>query len=59
MRAVLAGNPMASSGDYTIHFKMPAGYKIAPHWHPQRENFTVISGTFKVGRTASRRPCRM
>lgn len=47
--AVLEGNPMASSGDYTIRLKMPAGYKIAPHWHPKRENVTVISGTFKVG----------
>jgi quercetin dioxygenase-like cupin family protein len=28
---------------------MPAGYKIAPHWHPLRENVTVISGTFKLG----------
>ena len=47
--AVLEGNPMASSGDYTVRLKMPAGYRIAPHWHPQRENVTVISGTFKVG----------
>ena len=47
--AVLEGNPMASSGDYTIRLKMPAGYKIAPHWHPKRENVTVITGTFKVG----------
>jgi hypothetical protein len=47
--AVLEGNPMANSGDYTVRLKMPAGYKIAPHWHPQRENVTVISGTFKVG----------
>jgi hypothetical protein len=47
--AVLEGNPMASSGDYTVRLKMPDGYKIAPHWHPLRENVTVISGTFKVG----------
>ena len=47
--AVLEGNPLASSGDYTVRLKMPAGYRIAPHWHPQRENVTVISGTFKVG----------
>ena len=47
--AVLEGNPGASSGDYTVRLKMPAGYRIAPHWHPQRENVTVISGTFKVG----------
>ena len=47
--AVLEGNPAASSGDYTVRLKMPDGYRIAPHWHPLRENVTVISGTFKVG----------
>jgi hypothetical protein len=47
--AVLEGDPMAASGDYTVRLKMPAGYKVAPHWHPKRENVTVISGTFKVG----------
>jgi hypothetical protein len=47
--AVIEGNPMATSGDYTIRLKMPPGYRIAPHWHPLRENVTVISGTFKVG----------
>jgi mannose-6-phosphate isomerase-like protein (cupin superfamily) len=47
--AVLEGNPTASSGDYTVRLKVPNGYRIAPHWHPHRENVTVISGTFKVG----------
>jgi hypothetical protein len=47
--AVLEGNPAGSSGDYTVRLKMPDGYRIPPHWHPQRENVTVISGTFKVG----------
>ena len=47
--AVIEGNPMASSGDFTIRLKMPDGYKIAPHWHPKRENVTVISGNLKVG----------
>jgi len=47
--AVIEGNPGASSGDYTVRLKMPDGYKIAPHWHPKRENVTVISGRFKVG----------
>lgn len=47
--AVLEGNPMASTGDYTIRLKMPDGYRIAPHWHPKRENVTVISGTLKLG----------
>ena len=47
--AVLEGDPMAASGDYTVRLKMPAGYKVAPHWHPKRENVTVVSGTLKVG----------
>lgn len=47
--AVLEGNPVATSGDFTVRLKMPDGYKIAPHWHPKRENVTVISGSFKVG----------
>jgi len=47
--AVLEGDPMGSSGDFTIRLKMPDGYRIAPHWHPKRENVTIISGSFKVG----------
>jgi len=47
--AVIEGNPKASDGDFTVRLKMPSGYKIAPHWHPKRENVTVISGDFKVG----------
>jgi hypothetical protein len=47
--AVLEGDPMASTGDFTIRLKMPDGYKVAPHWHPNRENVTVLSGTLKVG----------
>jgi hypothetical protein len=47
--AVIEGNPAAFTGDYTVRLKMPDGYRIAPHWHPQRENVTVISGTFMVG----------
>ena len=47
--AVLEGNPLGTSGDYTIRLKMPDGYRIAPHWHPKRENVTLISGTLKFG----------
>lgn len=47
--AVIEGDPMASSGDFTIRIKMPDGFKIAPHFHAMRENVTVISGKFKVG----------
>lgn len=47
--AVLEGNPMGTTGDFTVRLKMPDGYRIAPHWHPNRENVTVISGSLKVG----------
>jgi len=47
--AVLEGDPLAPTGDYTIRLKLPDGFRISPHWHPLRENVTVISGTFKVG----------
>jgi quercetin dioxygenase-like cupin family protein len=46
--AVLSGNP-GGQGPFVIRLKMPAGYKIAPHWHPTDEHVTVISGTFSLG----------
>lgn len=47
--AVLEGDPMGASGDFTLRLKMPDGYRIAPHWHPKRENVTVVSGNFQLG----------
>ena len=47
--AVLEGDPTASTGDFTIRLKMPSGYQVSPHWHPHRENVTVVSGNLKVG----------
>jgi len=47
--AVLEGDPGATTGDFTVRVKMPDGYKIAPHTHPNRENVTALSGTLKVG----------
>lgn len=46
--AVLEGDP-SKPGPFTMRLSMPAGYKVAPHWHSQTENLTVISGTFMVG----------
>ena len=47
--AVLEGDPK-SPGPLTMRLKLPADYKIPPHWHPADERVTVISGTFNVGR---------
>jgi hypothetical protein len=46
--AVLSGDP-GQPGLYTVRLKMPAGYKIMPHWHPTDEHVTVLSGTFALG----------
>jgi hypothetical protein len=46
--AVLNGDP-GKDGPFTIRLKAPAGYKIAPHWHSNDENLTVISGAFHLG----------
>jgi quercetin dioxygenase-like cupin family protein len=45
---VLAGDP-GKSGPVTLRLKMPAGYVIAPHWHPTDERVTVISGHVGLG----------
>lgn len=46
--AVLDGDPN-KKGLYTFRLKFPAGYKVAPHWHPSLEDLTVISGNFYMG----------
>jgi hypothetical protein len=43
--AVLHGDP-GKKAPYTLRLKLPAGYKIAPHWHTKDEQLTVVSGTF-------------
>jgi len=46
--AVLQGDP-GQSGMFTVRLELPAGMRIAPHFHPTEEVVTVISGTFLVG----------
>lgn len=46
--AVVSGDP-SKAGLYAIRLQMPAGYTIAPHWHPTDEHVTVLSGTFGLG----------
>jgi quercetin dioxygenase-like cupin family protein len=45
---VLSGDP-SQPGLYAVRIKMPAGYKIMPHWHPTDEHVTVLTGEFAVG----------
>ncbi|WP_228517797.1 cupin domain-containing protein [Aliidiomarina indica] len=46
--AVLEGDP-SQTGIFTMRLKLPDGFIIAPHWHPNVERVTVLSGTFKLG----------
>jgi hypothetical protein len=47
--AVLSGDP-TKAAPYVLRAKLPAGYKVPPHWHPTDENVTVIMGTLMMGK---------
>ena len=44
----LVGDP-AKPGPYTIRLRFPAGYKVAPHTHPDSREITILSGTVYTG----------
>jgi quercetin dioxygenase-like cupin family protein len=46
--AVLEGDP-SKEGPFVVRAKLPAGYKIPPHWHPTDEHITVLQGVFQFG----------
>ena len=46
--AVLEGDP-TQAGPFAFRVKVPAGYKLPPHKHPNLEHVTVISGIFHFG----------
>lgn len=46
--AVLEGDP-GEAGVFTLRIRMPDGFVISPHWHPNPERVTVVSGTFLLG----------
>lgn len=46
--AVLHGDP-GKPGAFVMRLRFPAGYSVAPHWHPVTETVTVISGNLSFG----------
>ena|ERR1051326_5835680 len=46
--AVISGDPSKPEA-FVIRAQVPAGYKVAPHWHPGDENLTILSGTVALG----------
>ena len=45
--AVLSGDP-GKPGTFVLRLKVPAGYRVAQHWHPTDEHVTVIEGDFTL-----------
>src|SRR5688572_27028215 len=46
--AVIKGDP-TKEGMYVVRLKVPAGFSIAAHTHPNDENVTVLSGSINIG----------
>ena len=46
--ALLHGDP-GKAEPYTLRLKFPDGYAFPPHWHPNLEHVTVVSGAFYLG----------
>ncbi len=47
--AVVYGEPDKAGSPYVIFLRVPAGYRIMPHWHPTDENVTVLHGSMAAG----------
>jgi len=45
---LLYGNP-SQPGPYIFRAKMPSGYKLPPHKHPDERTVTVLKGTYWAG----------
>jgi ketosteroid isomerase-like protein len=46
--AVVSGDPTQAQ-PFVLRAQVPAGYRVAPHWHPGDEHLTVLSGTIALG----------
>ena len=44
----LVGDP-TKPGPYTIRLRFPAGFKVAPHTHPDSREVTILSGVYQTG----------
>jgi quercetin dioxygenase-like cupin family protein len=47
--SITAGAKWAVLGPFTFRVKVPAGFKMPPHTHPNLEHVTVLSGVFHFG----------
>jgi len=47
--AIMDGDPKKPGSPYTLRLKLPDGYTIPLHWHPDTERLTILSGTVMFG----------
>jgi quercetin dioxygenase-like cupin family protein len=50
--AVLQGDP-GKAALFVVRARLPANYRLPPHWHASDETVTVLSGAIYVGRGAT------
>jgi len=46
--ALVSGDPAVEDRIFVIRLKMPAGYRIARHWHPRDEHVAVLEGSLTL-----------
>src|SRR5262245_43791263 len=46
--AALEGDP-PKEGPFTMRIKVPKGWRIMPHYHPNIEHLTILQGAAKMG----------
>jgi len=44
----LVGDP-TKPGPYTVRLRFPAGFRVAPHVHPDSREVTILSGVYQTG----------
>lgn len=46
--SVVSGDP-SQAGPFVLRARVPAGYRVPPHWHPTTEHLTILTGTVALG----------
>ena len=59
MRIVMLYGDPTLPGPYIFRAKMPSGYKLPPHTHPDERTVTVIKGTYWTGVGERYNPMKM
>jgi quercetin dioxygenase-like cupin family protein len=47
-QVALYGDP-TQPGPFGVRVRVPAGYRVPPHWHPTAEHLTILSGEVAFG----------